>query len=194
MKNIYKMTGILIILFSLSNCSTISGDGGFLSEKPCGPPCFYGIIPGITSKDDLEEILKLNSFSCTFFDYTHSSGAQGFMCPWGGIALSDEGNIVIGVSFWPSSKIRLWQVIDKYGEPDYVRTGIVSLPDAKVRVGMMLGFRKIRTWIELEEQSAPKYTVREDSLVRHIGYSDHFDHQPSDVVWKGYGEYDWTFP
>ncbi|MEJ5225868.1 MAG: hypothetical protein WHV44_15525, partial [Anaerolineales bacterium] len=137
--------------------------------------------------------LKQNSFSCTFFDYTRSSGRQGFMCSWGEIGLSDDGNIVIGVSFSTSSKITLQQVIDKYGEPDFVRTGIVSLPDDKVRVGMILGFKTIRTWIWLEEQHAPKYTVREDSVVRFIGYSAHFEPLPRDVPWKGYGEYDWTF-
>src|SRR5690349_12886883 len=34
------------------------GDGGFLSEKPCGPPCFMGIIPGQTKKDEVIQFLR----------------------------------------------------------------------------------------------------------------------------------------
>lgn len=192
MKNIYRTVGVLIIVFLVSSCNSVRGDGGFLSEKPCGPPCFYGITPGVTTKSEAEEILKQNSFSCTFFDYT-PGGKQGYMCSWGDVGLDDKGNIVTGVTFRTSSKITLQKVIDKYGEPDVVGTGIVSLPDDKVRVGMILGFKTIRTWIWLEEQHAPKYTVREDSVVHDITYSADFDPQPGNVPWKGYGEYDWTF-
>ncbi len=192
MRNIYRAVGVLIIVVLVSSCNSVSGDGGFLSENPCGPPCFYGIMPGVTTKSEAEEIFNQNLFSCTFFDYT-PGGKQGFMCSWGGVGLDDEGNIVTGVTFRTSSKITLQQVIDKYGEPDFVSTGIVSLPDDKVRVGMILEFKTIRTSIRLEEQHAPKYTVREDSVVHDIAYFADSEPGPSDVPWKGYGEYDWTF-
>lgn len=191
MKNFSRMLETLLLFSLLTSCSSI-GDGGFLSGKPCPPPCFYNITPGITTKNEAEDILKQNEFSCTFFDYTSSSGGQGFMCSWGEVGL--EGNVVDSVFFRPASKIEIQQVIDKYGEPDFVRTGIVSLPDDKVRVGMILGFKEIRAWVWLEEQSTIKYTVREHSLVRYVAYSVNVEPGPNDMLWKGYGEYDWTFP
>jgi hypothetical protein len=46
-----RITSILLLGFLIAGCMKSQtekriGDGGFISEKPCSVPCFFGIIPG----------------------------------------------------------------------------------------------------------------------------------------------------
>ena len=66
---------ILALLFLLTTCSKANenpiparptavdlkiGDGGLMSGIPCGPPCFLGIKPEVTSYDEVLGILSEN--------------------------------------------------------------------------------------------------------------------------------------
>ena len=99
------------------------GDGGLFSGKPCGPPCFYGIRPDITTYQEVDKVLSSSTFgsSCEKFDDTKSSGFRGFAC--GGaftIAFVNHSDDVYSLGFTPRKSITIGEVIEKYGEPSSV--------------------------------------------------------------------------
>ena len=57
-----KLLLLLFWVFSISACNAKNefdiGDGGFISDQICSPPCFMSITPGITNKVEAIEILK----------------------------------------------------------------------------------------------------------------------------------------
>jgi len=108
-------------------------DGGFLSGEPCGPPCFWGIVPGETTEAEAIQILKAvlgGVFEkCTVYNYE----PRGIGCfrPNLGIEFRKGTDIVDGVGFRPSDRITLEDVIAKHGEPDALYAtadGIPSTP------------------------------------------------------------------
>src|SRR3972149_2355054 len=104
---------------------TTIGDGGFLSQQPCGPPCFQGIYPGATTERDARIALQKLGKPCTDWDNTSVGGFRGTNC--GNITVSFADQTVNGVSFNPASDITVSQMIGKYGPPDRMIVFISSI-------------------------------------------------------------------
>src|SRR6202142_3721933 len=102
------------------------GDGGLLSGKICGPPCFIGVIPGVTTKNDAITLLQSRGLfqDCTEIDTTKEGGGHEIICthPTSALAVSiaNNGDLVSGISFPPSVEITVAQIIGKYGQPTVV--------------------------------------------------------------------------
>ncbi|MFH2102924.1 MAG: hypothetical protein ABIJ39_06165 [Chloroflexota bacterium] len=89
------------------------GDGGLISEVPCGPPCFMGIDPG----DDLEAVsLTLEHLGLSSYCQWQT---RSILCPGFKIGLAPEEQTVWYVKFAPTD-ITLSDIIEKYREPDRV--------------------------------------------------------------------------
>jgi hypothetical protein len=170
-------------------------DGGLLSKKPCGPPCFYGIVPGITTDTDAANTMEKTSdifSSCKAFDFTRTGGNRGANCTYANVGYKNSA--VDMVSFAPSSKVSVQQVIDLYGPPDSVSVRIVSLPDSPDRTSMALYFDAIQTMIGLGEQEGARFTVQpstEVTLAIYLSTSSYAETRnlPNNQGWQGYDVY-----
>jgi hypothetical protein len=189
------------LLLLLLACTSISpsrvtdiGDGGFLSEQPCGPPCFWDITPNITREAQVIQVLQTQGLfqNCETFNNEAQSGYRGINCRFVvSVAFQLGTDIVSIVGFKPSSKLTVKGVISKYGNPDSVTVTASGLPEHP-RTVMVLYYDKIYTNLVLTEQEGVEFEVIADTEIENIGYSDQADYNLSNryaFKWNGYGKY-----
>lgn len=173
------------------------GDGGFLSETPCGPPCFYGITPGETTKEEAKTIIKdaNNLFeNCVSFDNTPEGGNEGMSCNFFGFTYGQD--YISSISFRPNEHIELAQVFEKIGEPDRLLPLLRSLPEDPLEGRYILCFDEPRISIWLPEIEGPKYNISSFTIIESINYVETEAYQKTacsmineSVAWEGYREY-----
>lgn len=191
---------VLLALIFLTACLppvNKNKDGGFLTEKPCGPPCFHGITPQISTQD---EVLKLIDkpenifYGCKYFDLTSSGGVKGLTCNYINIRFSN--GFVEKISFRPSDKITAQEVIAKYGFPDSVQVFTNKPEHSDLEVKLDFCYDKLPTRIVFETLYSEKYFLKPNSIVAMVSYdSKDIYNYICDVnaknfyQWNGYGEY-----
>jgi hypothetical protein len=171
------------------------GDGGFISDQPCAPPCFWGIVPGESHEDEVVDSLRQKEVlqACESFDNEDESGGRGIICrSFIVVSFAEKTEIVESIGFAPSKDISVSDAIDKYGEPDAVSVLPAGIPENR-RTVMIIYFDDIRARIALPEQSGVVYKIEPFTEVENIGYSDIEVYQASkrfSQVWVGYSEYE----
>lgn len=196
-----------VILMCLTSCtfipvtpeSTIDiGDGGFLTGEPCGPPCFWGIIPGQTRESEAIEILQERGVfeTCEAFDKEAEGGARGMKC--GSqvfIGFGQGDDVVQGVGFNPSSAITVQDVVAKYREPEGVL--VVPLGVHVIDAQLVMVYPDTLTWVRLPAQDEAPYILESSTPVENIAYDmlfgelSYYEDEPFWKEWQGYGEYNW---
>ncbi len=170
------------------------GDGGLLSGKPCGPPCFLGIQPDISSYQEVNDILRSPSFraSCEEYDISSTSGYRGFDC---GDAFSiifiNISDLVSRICFHPHNPISIWQIIEKFGEPSL---GGAATQDRVSMSKMIILFSQYRMRVTLNEMKGISYVVQPESIIASVCYEgeNSFEELTRNSLifkWLGYGEY-----
>jgi hypothetical protein len=168
------------------------GDGGLVSQDPCGPPCLLGITPGQSSLDDVERQLEQYGLMATCEHISVSWSCYSFSSSIS-IIMDEEKEKVSHIWFYQPG-VTLGEVIDTYGDPD------VWVMDKHTDTGWFdieLCFNKISTIAELE-------------ALESVEYGDHYPAQPSTTItklvyldggcesfypsfvlepWTGYGDY-----
>jgi hypothetical protein len=193
----------LILLMGCTSSRPKIGDGGFLSLNPCGPPCFYGMTPGITTDKQVQQVItKLsNIFSnCNELNLTSSGGGRALLCD-GDITVGYNGDTVDGITFSPYTTVSIQQVIDYYGPPDFVDVLVVSLPDKPFRSKMTLLFDRPQALLGLSDQSGTQFVINANSKITIISYSTENGYQvyrnrilSQGKPWIGFGTYDSRVP
>ena len=193
----------LVILLNLSACipampatPTIDvGDGGFLTEEPCSPPCFWDIVPGETTEAEVTEILQERGVleTCEAFDNEAEGGARGMKCGSRVFISFEQGDDVVrGLGFDPSSIITVQEAVAKYGEPAGVL--VVPLGVHVIDVQLVMVYPSMLTWVRLSLQKEGPYILEPSTSVENIAYAVFFGERSyaDDPFWKewhGYGEY-----
>lgn len=177
------------------------GDGGFLSDSPCGAPCFFDIYPGETSPDGVVKSLKQNNFptACRTFDfYDEPTGKQitGWECSNFSVDYSQTAQLVSLIRFEPTQPVILRDVIDRHGFPNTVVVSEPELPD-NPSVVAELYYIDLRVKLFLSrEQTGWRYSITPETSIATIVYMDapSFDEDlqifsSESVNWHGYGSY-----
>lgn len=172
------------------------GDGGLLSKDPCGPPCFLGVVPDVTTYTEAIQILTDYQYldSCKERDNTEEGGVQWIGCSSTFIFDFDQDKShVIFVGFDPQQEITVQDVIDEFGEPVYLNV-IVSGYEYSIRVTTIRMYypdSKMAIW--LEDQKGGSYLLEpttEIDNVRYLGGDlDDSIFRPRKQDWQGYIEY-----
>ena len=195
----------VIFITFLSSCDflahhdqpiVIRGDGGVLTNIPCGPPCLMGITPGVTTLEEVESILT-NQYmleNCIYFDNAIEGGSAGYQCG-NNLIISVTGNSarVNSIGFIPQVKIGLDDVIDKYGAPSCVQIIPDGLPEEEFSVALVY-FDTIQTRLTLIIQPGAEYNLSEETEVESVSYFEQSQYQAlliSDYSqeWTGYHNY-----
>jgi len=171
------------------------GDGGFLSGEPCGPPCFVGIVPGVTREAEAIQILKTEGLCWNYTTFNNEpSGYRGFTCSpsWVGIAFRPGTDVVDHVGFPLSRIVMVGDVIARYGEPDAV---LVAVSSQYPRTGMNLYYTHLQTILVLPEQEGATFWVKASTTIEQVSYYSTVTYRSrrptvdSLPKWNGYGEY-----
>jgi hypothetical protein len=170
------------------------GDGGLISGEPCGPPCFYGIRPDITTFQEVDKILSLSTFGafCERFDDTKTSGFRGFACGEAfTIVFVNHSDDVYSLGYTPKQSITIGEVIEKYGEPSSVA---VITGGYKESTSMMrIYFSQYSMSIAMNEINGTSYLIQSSSIIGRVSYEGKNSYQELTSLlnqkWVGYGEY-----
>jgi hypothetical protein len=170
------------------------GDGGLFSGKPCGPPCFFGIQPDISSYQEVNDILSSPSIrdSCEKYDLSSTSGYRGFTCGDAfSIIFMENSDDVSQICFYPHNPISIGQIIEKFGEPS---SGAVTTQDRVSISKMNVFFPQYRMSAVLSEVKGISYVVQPASIIEVVCYEgknsfEKFKSSSLNFKWLGYGEY-----
>jgi uncharacterized protein YcfL len=173
------------------------GDGGLLSGLPCSSPCAFGIHIGETQLDQVIPVLENNGISRC---WTEPSISWSLVSCGGNrlnVQVDMQTNLVNAVWFDPSVPISLGEIIEKYGEPNYVTAD----QEAPGTIHPRFYWNSIRMLVTLPEISGEAYDVEKTTEVEGIDFSDENLYRTSEKEsdpyykpWNGYGMYQPTEP
>lgn len=140
------MSNCLMLLLVVSGCvpfplatpTSISGkpvDRSLLTDQPCAVPCWYGIVPGKTCKDDLQILLEENEYidhskPLEWFKFSEDGnvfeqvGWVSAASPQHGCNLMLRDEVVLELTCRLNYDLTLEQVIDRFGQPAGVYVSI----------------------------------------------------------------------
>jgi len=168
------------------------GDGGLLSGQPCASPCAFGIHVGETQLDQVVPVLGSNGISRCWTEPNISwslisCGGSRF-----NVQVDMHTSLVNAIWFDPSVPISLGDIIEKYGEPNYVTVD----QQAPETIRLRFYWNSIRMLVMLPEHSGETYNVEKTTEVEGIDFSDENLYRTSDKEtepyykpWSGYGMY-----
>jgi hypothetical protein len=170
------------------------GDGGVLSGVPCSAPCVFGIRTGKTPFDQVLPTLEKNGIASSKCLTEPNVSWYLFTCGAGrlNVEVDTQTNIVVSVWLLPNTSISFGEMIEKYGEPNYVTLDQEALGTIHPR----FYWNSIRMSVLLPEVSGETYDVEKTMAVEGISFSDENLYRLSDKEtssyykpWKGYGIY-----
>ena len=170
------------------------GDGGVLSGKPCAAPCVFGIRAGETPFEQVLPTLEKNGIASWRCFQEPSVSWYLFTCGAGrlNVQVDTQTNIVVAVWLFPNDPISLGEMIEKYGEPDYVTLDQETLDTIHPR----FYWNSMRMVVVVPQIPGNTYDVETTTEVEIISFSDESVYRISDKVpnsyykpWKGYGIY-----
>lgn len=168
------------------------GDGGLLSGQPCASPCTFGIRIGETPLEQVIPVLDNNGVSRCLTEPNISWSLVSCGGSRLNVQVDMQTNLVNAIWFDPSVPITLGEIIEKYGEPNYVTV----TQDAPDTTRVIFYWDSIRMLVSLPEIAGGVYEVRKTTEVKGIDFSDETLYQTSDKEsnpyykpWNGYGMY-----
>jgi hypothetical protein len=193
-----------ISLLMLVGCtSTISvlaspiSDGGLLvSKSNCALPCFLGIIPGVTTIEQVKKILVENNYdNCDYNGNEKMGDITSITCsPGPYIGFQQGKDIVEIISFIPSTKISVDDVVERHGYPTAVSVMVEGTNRGAPYSSMFLYYDELLTILYVGKQEGEKFTLSPDLSILSVNYNApsfyDFKRNAQDLeLWKGYGEY-----
>ncbi len=171
------------------------GDGGLLSGLPCAVPCVYGIRIGETSLDQVIPTLQQNGLSECLTEENLSW--IGVTCGYSVVVQVDKAtSLVNGTGFYPSVPISLAEIIEKYGEPDFVSLqaeGPAEAPTSR----MSLFWDVLKMTVEMPQIDSHIYALEGTTTAEMVIFLDEAQYIDSNKIsfgeyykrWNGYGAY-----
>lgn len=145
LRNILILVGLVFLIAACAPTPQLRSDrllqdDSFVSDEPCAPPCWRGIVPGETNWNDALNIIRddseLTSLQTRTDEATRQIGAawgqrDGDNCCQ---MFSQDGQTVSFIVAQTTPRVRFGQVVAKHGEPSYIIGDTVSPDQALVSV------------------------------------------------------------
>ena len=166
-------------------------DGGIISGQPCFAPCFAGIVPGITTEDEVLKIIEQEStrIQHCYTEYTYHDDKK-FDCDGLLILIRNDTKIVTSVGFAIIKKVSFSELIDKYGEPTAIHIYPDGIPEAPMNYVIVFFKKNIRA--DLGQQKGFTAEVNGELFADMFIYCAEENCNLDSFIqpWKGYGTYD----
>ena len=171
-------------------------DGGLLTKDPCGPPCFLGIVPDVTTYDETVQILTDYQYcdACEEWDTYEDTGTLGIRCSQTfSFYFDPDKSHVYEVVFIPQQEITVQDLIDEFGEPAYLNVIVLGYEESIRETTTRLYYPDLRMAIWLKDQKGSSYVLEPTTKIRNVKYLggdlDESIYKPSKQDWQGYIEY-----
>jgi len=172
------------------------GDGGLLTKDPCGPPCFLGIVPDVTTYDETIQILTDYQYwdDCEEWDTYEDTGTLGIRCSETFIFyFYEDKSHAYTVAFGPQQEITVQDVIDEFGEPAYLNVIVTGYEESIREATIRLYYPDFKMAIWLEDQKGGSYLLEPTTKIDNVRYLggdlDDSIFRPRKQDWQGYIEY-----
>ena len=172
------------------------GDGGLLTKEPCGPPCFLGVVPDVTTYTEAIQILTDYQYldSCEERDNTEEGGVQWIGCSTTfDFDFDQDKSHVIFVGFDPQQEITVQDVIDEFGEPTYLNLIVMGYEKPTQETSIRMYYSDLRMAIWLEDQTGVSYKLEPTTKIDDVRYygaeNQNSIYWPLRQDWQGYIEY-----
>ena len=184
----------LVRIYYVASYGVNIGDGGVLSGIPCSAPCVFGIRVGETPFDQVLPTLEKNGIASSKCFQEPSVSWYLFACGAGrlNVQVETQTNMVSAVWLLPNAPISLGEMIEKYGEPNYVTLDQETLDTIHPR----FYWNSMRMVVVVPQIAGNNYNVETATEVERISFSDERVYRISDKVpnsyyklWNGYGIY-----
>ncbi|TVR23412.1 MAG: hypothetical protein EA396_04045 [Anaerolineaceae bacterium] len=115
-------------------------DTSLISDEPCGAPCWRGITPGETRWNDALEIVE-NDETLTSLQTRSDADTGQIGAAWAQVdgdnccqMFTQDGETVSLLVTQTTPEVTFGQVVEKFGEPDYLLGEVVSSDQALLSV------------------------------------------------------------
>jgi|WetSurMetagenome_2_1015567.scaffolds.fasta_scaffold131281_1 hypothetical protein len=191
-----KLLAFILLILLITSCTKNSvmkviNDGGVISQKPCSPPCFLGIVPGITNRSYAIDELKKKGIK----GYVEKNSALNYFDLL--YLQYDQNFLIYEINFIPSANILIGEIIKIYGEPD--TANVTYDPSSRPEHNyfeMEVYYDSLQSIFVLERQENwPGFSVTRETKVIRIIYGEESVYEgrkrsTSHIVnWKGYAIY-----
>lgn len=122
-------------------------DRSWVTDQPCKPPCWYGMVVGETMMSQAFESVEAieliqpepaREYPVGYFDIDkneYAGDGRGFMfkcvqpAAWECVGLEFVNETLIGIRMFPNYKINFGEVVKTIGPPDYIRNHVHGGPE-----------------------------------------------------------------
>jgi hypothetical protein len=115
-------------------------DTGLFTGLPCKPPCWQNLTPGISTSEDVDRFLHNLSLDewpeRNLIDSGHNSESIRLIDKTDTVViflLLENGKLMF-IDSYHRIDIRLIQIVDHFGPPEYVRAELAFTPDSKIYI------------------------------------------------------------
>jgi len=106
-------------------------DKGLITQRPCSPPCWQGLIPGKSSYDEVRALLKDNPLVQGNFENKNAAEGEGVFLHWWWAGESqdmrrnnlldfDKSHVLQRIEMHPNTDITIEEVVKTYGVPTLI--------------------------------------------------------------------------
>ncbi len=172
------------------------GDGGIFSEKPCASPCFFGIRIGETSSEQVTPSLGSQGVApCYKYEEANIMCGVGFFANvWVTVDLSTS--LVHSIGYDPSIPISVADIVEKYGNPNYVWVYSEGIPEFP-KLSLSIFWDSIKMEIDLptiDDNEKHTYSIEESTEIQWITFYDDAVYSVRTLEgdaqsWNGYSVY-----
>jgi hypothetical protein len=199
-----RMMVLIVLLLGLSACKGTqqqtptpepqteidTGDGGLISGEPCGPPCFMGFSPGVSSESDVIDSLASRGI------LPGCKQEYSILCPNLRLVIRMEVDrrVVKDISY-PPTKVYLGDLITKFGAPDgwaleCAQDEVANVHCPPVWLDLFYTDLHMIVSLEVQEQKDATYEAMSESMIETVLYtSESLNNWVFISPWHGYGEY-----
>ncbi len=177
---------------------------GVLSQEPCGPPCFHGMRPGVTTMEEAPPSLEDACFPLELEVASAAGGMQELRCNGGNgraFVSGRPGETVFEIIVAPAAVITLGEMVARYGPPDSIQPVSLSNASADRKTWTwywLLGYDRLQTLVNVipPHQPGGAYTFGPETIIHDFWYetADYYqlraNGQEPVQPWKGYGVYE----
>lgn len=205
----YMERCLLIFVVSAAAITVVSScqpnrDMSLLTDEPCAAPCWQGIVPGVSSVEDARRVLETCVYVSEGGYSEEQQGKQTKLLLWHSAdcpectinTMSFEDNVVVTISLAITHDLTVDDVLQKFGIPEGVTTGLGGLSERKYLAVSLFYPSKGLTFVASVPLDQP--SLEPSTQVKHASYSvpksfDDLSAFPPEFLqriepWQGYGE------
>jgi hypothetical protein len=146
-------------------------DMSLLTGEPCEPPCWQGLVPGVSTLEEVDQVLTGSEYvapGSIYKDWYGDILSVLWRPRWQSPADNRfvlRGNVLQHMKMYVEPEVTLGQVVDKWGPPDKFQAGR-SLHPEPVYIAVDLFYRELGMMVELRLPEDDRQLTPDEEIVR----------------------------